>query len=139
MYTPSHPPIPPHTPPHPSHPHTPLTHTQMDTDLLLVISPWTHLFIILFLVSDPDNDFIKCRFAQGFSECGSICNGLPGAYMDEVSICHGIHCKCNLYIKNLQPYCNIQFSYILYVYIYTKFDVFLSIKLNVLYLIQNFA
>ena len=35
---------------------------------------------------DPDNDYIKCRMAEGFFECGGICNGLRNAILDGVSI-----------------------------------------------------
>ena len=34
---------------------------------------------------DPDNDYIKCRMAQSFFECGGICNGLRNAILDGVS------------------------------------------------------
>ena len=36
-------------------------------------------------VSDPDGDTVRCRWARGSSECGSICNGFPGANLDPVS------------------------------------------------------
>lgn len=42
--------------------------------------------IISFAVVDPDNDYIKCRMAEEFFECGGICNGLTNASLDEVSI-----------------------------------------------------
>ena len=35
-------------------------------------------------ISDPDNDIIRCRWATE-GECGSICNGLPGANLDSSS------------------------------------------------------
>lgn len=35
-------------------------------------------------VTDPDNDIIKCRWAIG-SECEAICDGIPGAELDEDS------------------------------------------------------
>ena len=35
---------------------------------------------------DPDNDYIKCRMAEGVFECGGICNGLRNAILDGVSI-----------------------------------------------------
>ena len=37
--------------------------------------------IIPLAVSDPDNDIIQCRWAEG-RECGGICNKLPGAFLN---------------------------------------------------------
>ena len=37
--------------------------------------------IIPLAVSDPDNDIIRCRWAEG-SECGGICNKFPGTFLD---------------------------------------------------------
>ncbi|KAJ8032101.1 hypothetical protein HOLleu_25523 [Holothuria leucospilota] len=34
-------------------------------------------------VSDSDGDVVRCRYATGFSECGSVCSGLPGATLDQ--------------------------------------------------------
>ena len=33
-------------------------------------------------VTDPDNDIVRCRWAVGDTECRSICDGFPGAYLD---------------------------------------------------------
>ena len=33
-------------------------------------------------VTDPDNDIVRCRWAVGYDECGGICYGFPGAYLD---------------------------------------------------------
>jgi hypothetical protein len=33
-------------------------------------------------VADNDNDEIKCRFAVGSSECGSICGALPNSNIE---------------------------------------------------------
>lgn len=33
-------------------------------------------------VVDNENDEIKCRFAVGANECGSICGVLPNSYID---------------------------------------------------------
>lgn len=33
-------------------------------------------------VTDPDDDVIKCRWADGTSECGGVCNGFSGAKLD---------------------------------------------------------
>ena len=30
-------------------------------------------------VTDPDNDIVRCRWAVGYAECGSICDGFPWA------------------------------------------------------------
>lgn len=38
---------------------------------------------ILLPVVDADGDDVKCRWSNG-SECGSICNALPGAGIDSV-------------------------------------------------------
>ena len=35
-------------------------------------------------VSDPDNDIIRCRWANGI-ECSGVCNKLPGAVLDSAS------------------------------------------------------
>lgn len=40
---------------------------------------------IVLAVSDPDGDIIRCRWAEGFNECGSICNQFPGAELDSDS------------------------------------------------------
>lgn len=37
--------------------------------------------IIPLAVSDPDNDIIRCRWAEG-RECGGICNKFPGTFLD---------------------------------------------------------
>ena len=37
-------------------------------------------------VVDPDNDYIKCRMAEGSFECGGICNGLRNVILDGASI-----------------------------------------------------
>ena len=36
-------------------------------------------------VVDADGDDVKCRWSSG-SECVSICNALPGATIDRVSV-----------------------------------------------------
>ena len=33
-------------------------------------------------VTDPDNDIVRCRWAVGVDECGSVCGGLPWADLD---------------------------------------------------------
>ena len=35
---------------------------------------------------DPDNDYMKCRMAEGSYECGALCHGLRNFKLDEVSI-----------------------------------------------------
>ena len=45
---------------------------------------------IALAVSDPDNDIIRCRWAVG-TECGGICNKIPGAILDSDS--------CTLYYE----------------------------------------
>ncbi|KAK7073546.1 hypothetical protein SK128_016753 [Halocaridina rubra] len=34
-------------------------------------------------VTDPDNDIVRCRWATGSNECGSVCNAFPNAILDE--------------------------------------------------------
>ena len=36
-------------------------------------------------VTDPDNDIVRCRWAVGYDECGSVCDGFPGANLDPES------------------------------------------------------
>ena len=43
-------------------------------------------------VSDPDDDIIRCRWAEG-NECGGICNQFPGAELDSYSC--SIHYQAN--------------------------------------------
>ncbi|KAK3599693.1 hypothetical protein CHS0354_037164 [Potamilus streckersoni] len=38
---------------------------------------------INLLVSDPDNDVVRCRWSVGSEECGGICSSFPGATMNE--------------------------------------------------------
>ena len=33
-------------------------------------------------VTDPDNDIVRCRWAVGYDECGSICDSFPEADLD---------------------------------------------------------
>ena len=40
---------------------------------------------ISLAVSDPDNDIIRCRWAEGNNECGGICSQIPGAELDSES------------------------------------------------------
>ena len=40
---------------------------------------------------DPDNDFTKCRMAEGFFECGGICSGLRDPSLDGVSISYKMY------------------------------------------------
>ena len=42
-------------------------------------------YTIPLLVSDPDNDTIRCRWAVSRSECRSVCNKFPGALLDSIS------------------------------------------------------
>ena len=46
----------------------------------------SHIWLFDFVAVDPDNDYIKCRMADGPKECGGICNGLRNASLDGVSI-----------------------------------------------------
>jgi len=39
-----------------------------------------------FSVSDVDGDEVRCRWAQGYDECGSVCNGLPHAELNQVRV-----------------------------------------------------
>ena len=32
-------------------------------------------------VSDPDNDIVKCRWGEGYEECGGVCNEFPNAVL----------------------------------------------------------
>ena len=32
-------------------------------------------------VSDPDNDVVKCRWGEGYEECGGVCNKFPNAVL----------------------------------------------------------
>ena len=41
-------------------------------------------YTIPLVVTDPDNDTVKCRWAVG-RECSSICNKFPGAVLDSAS------------------------------------------------------
>ena len=41
--------------------------------------------VFMLIVSDPDGDEVRCRFSNGFDECGGVCNGVPGAIINEVS------------------------------------------------------
>ncbi|KAK7074162.1 hypothetical protein SK128_012723 [Halocaridina rubra] len=34
-------------------------------------------------VTDPDNDIVRCRWASGYNECGTVCNFFPNAILDE--------------------------------------------------------
>ena len=34
------------------------------------------------IVSDPDGDIVRCRWAVGQTECGGVCNRFPGAILD---------------------------------------------------------
>ena len=45
-----------------------------------------HIFHIL-IVTDADNDEVRCRWASGYGECGGICggNGIPNAWIYFVS------------------------------------------------------
>ena len=54
--------------------------------------------IIPLSVSDPDNDTIWCRWAVG-KECGGICNGFPGAYLDPDSCTIKYHANYGTGIK----------------------------------------
>ena len=40
-------------------------------------------------VDDPNGDEVRCRFGVDSSECGSICQGLPGATITSVrTVCN---------------------------------------------------
>ena len=75
--------------------------------LKLLYNSWTDKIDVIldirlydFSVVDPDNDYIKCRMAAGFYECGGICNGLRGASLDGVSTSCRISCStsCTPYL-----------------------------------------
>ena len=42
-------------------------------------------YTIRIPVTDPDNDIVRCRWAMGNAECGGICGGFQGAYLDPES------------------------------------------------------
>lgn len=48
-----------------------------------------HQFVkfYILIVTDADNDEVRCRWASGYGECGQICgaNGIPNAWMTHVS------------------------------------------------------
>ena len=56
------------------------TPRSITTPLLRLQANCNH--IIRIPVTDPDNDIVRCRWAVGKDECGSICGGFPGADLD---------------------------------------------------------
>ena len=43
-----------------------------------------YYYTIPLTVTDPDNDIVRCRWANGI-ECSSVCNSIPGAVLDSES------------------------------------------------------